>query len=539
MSKIIKKIMNANQEYTVLGGGSEWETHEVINQAAYDELTPAQQAEKVYMIKESGTPGTVLTAGAGIDISNNEISADMSTAVYDNTTSWATATNVQDAIDEVFQSVSNGKTLIAAAITDKGVTTAASDSFSTMATNISNIDTHDDIIDSYGSLISMWSTTTKYQIRIDTPDSNHYATTKSFCAWDWYWIIFRYITSNKSPSGWYQQWANWEALVIKDYNIISTANIDRNIWLYNLDMRVYEDTDNIYIIAYGDPSATWSYTLRTSTKFATYSKTTHAIIESSWDVPEDAQPLTITTDCLPDYSFSSSWDETYLLLTVDTDLFEDKKIQTFSYTWADQHWEVPSDWIYMFKVRWASKTNNYWWYSEWTFQLTQWDQFSIMVWWANWYTYWFGWNWYGDSQKWAWMSWVFTWSWTIANTDYLRALIIAWGAGWNSSRTSYWYWWDWGGINWMNAPQSWWNWWGQSWTEPHTFNWWNWSTDSSGSTNTYWGGWWGWWYWWNGANGRYSWWGWSWYISPTAVSWKMLVSTWTHGAWQVVIYKLS
>lgn len=56
MSKIIKKIMNANQEYTVLGGGSEWETHEVITQAAYDQLTPAQQAEKVYMIKESGTP---------------------------------------------------------------------------------------------------------------------------------------------------------------------------------------------------------------------------------------------------------------------------------------------------------------------------------------------------------------------------------------------------------------------------------------------------------------------------------------------------
>jgi tRNA U38,U39,U40 pseudouridine synthase TruA len=65
----------------------------------------------------------------------------MTTAVYDNTTSGATATNVQDAIDEVFQSVSNGKTLIAAAITDKGVPTAASDSFSTMATNIRSIDT--------------------------------------------------------------------------------------------------------------------------------------------------------------------------------------------------------------------------------------------------------------------------------------------------------------------------------------------------------------------------------------------------------------
>ena len=42
-------------------------------------------------------------------------------------------------ISECFQSVSDGKTLIATAITDKGVQTAATDSFSTMATNISNI----------------------------------------------------------------------------------------------------------------------------------------------------------------------------------------------------------------------------------------------------------------------------------------------------------------------------------------------------------------------------------------------------------------
>lgn len=60
---------------------------------------------------------------------------------YDNTTSGMTADNVQDAMDEVFQSVSNGKTLIAAAITDKGVSTAASDSFQTMATNIGLIQT--------------------------------------------------------------------------------------------------------------------------------------------------------------------------------------------------------------------------------------------------------------------------------------------------------------------------------------------------------------------------------------------------------------
>ena len=42
---------------------------------------------------------------------------------------------------ELFTSVSNGKSLVAGAITDKGVTTSANDSFSTMATNIRNIPT--------------------------------------------------------------------------------------------------------------------------------------------------------------------------------------------------------------------------------------------------------------------------------------------------------------------------------------------------------------------------------------------------------------
>ena len=62
-----------------------------------------------------------------------------SAITYDNTVSGMTADDVQDAIDEVFTSVSDGKEQIADAITDKGVPTSATDSFSTMATNISNI----------------------------------------------------------------------------------------------------------------------------------------------------------------------------------------------------------------------------------------------------------------------------------------------------------------------------------------------------------------------------------------------------------------
>ena len=51
----------------------------------------------------------------------------------------STKTDSVSAINETFTSVSNGKTAIAAAITDKGVATAASDSFATMAANIASI----------------------------------------------------------------------------------------------------------------------------------------------------------------------------------------------------------------------------------------------------------------------------------------------------------------------------------------------------------------------------------------------------------------
>lgn len=66
---------------------------------------------------------------------------DASEVEYDNSDSGLSADNVQEAIDEVFQSVSDGKELIADAITDKGVPTSATDTFATMAQNISDIPT--------------------------------------------------------------------------------------------------------------------------------------------------------------------------------------------------------------------------------------------------------------------------------------------------------------------------------------------------------------------------------------------------------------
>lgn len=57
-----------------------------------------------------------------------------------------TAQDLKGAINEVFQNASNGKTLIANAITGKGVETNADDSFQTMATNINNIQTTTNIV---------------------------------------------------------------------------------------------------------------------------------------------------------------------------------------------------------------------------------------------------------------------------------------------------------------------------------------------------------------------------------------------------------
>ena len=69
----------------------------------------------------------------------NNIKADLGTAELN-----TTAKDLKGAINEVFQNVSNGKQLIATAITDKGVTTSSDSTFQTMATNIKNIQTVSD-----------------------------------------------------------------------------------------------------------------------------------------------------------------------------------------------------------------------------------------------------------------------------------------------------------------------------------------------------------------------------------------------------------
>lgn len=78
--------------------------------------------------------------GNGVILGQTQIA---STVPYDNTqtSSIITGDNVQEAIDQLFTSVSNGKELVAGAITDKGISTSANATFQQMATNIGQIKT--------------------------------------------------------------------------------------------------------------------------------------------------------------------------------------------------------------------------------------------------------------------------------------------------------------------------------------------------------------------------------------------------------------
>lgn len=66
---------------------------------------------------------------------------------FDGSAVGMTAANVEDAIEELFTDVSNGKQIVASAITDKGVTTAEDATYQEMADNIAAIETGVDTSD--------------------------------------------------------------------------------------------------------------------------------------------------------------------------------------------------------------------------------------------------------------------------------------------------------------------------------------------------------------------------------------------------------
>lgn len=91
---------------------------------------------KLYLVREDGTK-----VDAGTDLPTSSGSSTADSITIKDTGNNFTATNVEGALSELFQSASNGKTLVANAVTGKGVATNPSDSFQTMATNIGNIKT--------------------------------------------------------------------------------------------------------------------------------------------------------------------------------------------------------------------------------------------------------------------------------------------------------------------------------------------------------------------------------------------------------------
>lgn len=128
---------------------SEISTPDVSKQIQnHNESADAHSNQFSNVLKTSGGGTVNMDESFGVGPYNIEVSEDADTGDftaaqvgYNNVATGMAATNVQDAVTELFQSVSNGKSLIAGAITDKGISTSATDTFQQMADNISAIET--------------------------------------------------------------------------------------------------------------------------------------------------------------------------------------------------------------------------------------------------------------------------------------------------------------------------------------------------------------------------------------------------------------
>ena len=84
--------------------------------------------------------GVIVGSGLSVEQSG-KISVNVDAALSETSENPVQNKLITARMNEVFQSVSDGKSKIAAAITDKGINTAADATFNTMANNISKIET--------------------------------------------------------------------------------------------------------------------------------------------------------------------------------------------------------------------------------------------------------------------------------------------------------------------------------------------------------------------------------------------------------------
>lgn len=105
-------------------------------------------------INQNGIYNTLYptTLGSNVSYSNSS------------TSSLITHNNVQGAIDDLFTSVSNGKSLIASAITDKGVSTSGNASFSTMSENIKQLETKGIATSTGGGIVRAYSLSARQMV---------------------------------------------------------------------------------------------------------------------------------------------------------------------------------------------------------------------------------------------------------------------------------------------------------------------------------------------------------------------------------------
>ena len=115
-----------------------------ITQAEYDLLTEEEKKDIVFYITDT-------------NINDNNNTTNIVTIIDENCTDEQvpSAKAVHDKFQEVFQSVDNGKSLIASAITDKGIDTSKDDTFETMANNINSINISGDIDSIHTAMIDL------------------------------------------------------------------------------------------------------------------------------------------------------------------------------------------------------------------------------------------------------------------------------------------------------------------------------------------------------------------------------------------------